>query len=527
MSENKIQVRRKIQPQSGAKTLYIFALALIVLIVGAVVALFIFSDKLTFASSAPLEIIYEGKQRIIRVPANGNLQTAINQAQSGDVIQLAAGATYHEIALPNKNSADYITIESSAFAKLPENVRVKNNQTNLMAKIAARGGGKPAVSAENGAHHYRFIGIEFTSESADYVYNLVLFGADQTKLTDVPHDLEIDRCYFHPSKNGVTRRGLALNSANTIVKNSVFEGFAFPGEETQGICGWTGTKNVKILNNYIEGGAENVMFGGSDPVSAEFTPSDIEVRGNHLNKPEIWKDKFALKTLFELKNAKRVQLIGNYLENNWVGPAFRITVRNQDGKAEFSTVEDVEMRDNIIKGANEGVNILGKDDTHPSQTLKRLNIVNNLFLDIGTGKFAEGSGYFIQIAGGEDVTIAHNTAFNNGNTATFYGEMPKNLTMRDNIIGHGNYGVHGIESLKTANFIRNNIFVNNRRVPAMDYSYPPSNFFAGSFDEIGFANFAAGDFKLTAASRFKGKATDKTDIGCDVNKLNAVSRNEF
>ncbi len=171
-----------------------------------------------------------------------------------------------------------------------------------------------------------------------------------------------------------------MNSADTIIKNSYLSGFAGNQEETQGIAGWTGTKNVKILNNYIEAGAENILFGGSDPLSADLIPADIEIRGNHLNKPAEWNGKFTVKCLFELKNAKRVQFVENYLENNWVGSAFRITVRNENGKAQFSTIEDAVIKDNIVEGAGDGINILGTDDIHPSQTLKNLTISNNLFL---------------------------------------------------------------------------------------------------------------------------------------------------
>ena len=94
------------------------------------------------------------------------------------------------------------------------------------------------------------LGIEFTASNADYIYNLVLFGNGE-KVSSLPHDLEIDRSYLRPYETGVVRRGVALNSASTTIKNSYIEGFGFAGEETQGICGWTGTRNVKIINNYI------------------------------------------------------------------------------------------------------------------------------------------------------------------------------------------------------------------------------------------------------------------------------------
>lgn len=521
MPANLNQVRAKETKKSKKSKFYLFIglAAMILIAVTLTLAFTALSDKLNFIS-APLEIVSEGNRQIIRVPSGGNLQEAINKAQSGDIIELQAGGTYYgEIKLPNKTITDYITIQSSAAKQLPENQRVKPSQANLMAKIVTRGQGNPAVSTENGAHHFRFIGIEFTPNSADYIYNLVYLTALTNKVSDVPHHFEFDRCYFHPYKSGVTRRGVGLNSAVTTIKNSYFEGFAFPQEETQAICGWTGTKDVHIINNYLEGGAENVMFGGSDPASAELIPSDIEVSRNHINKPAGWKGKNSVKCLFELKNAKRVQFVGNYLENNWLGAAFRVTVRNQDGKAPFSTIEDVLIQDNIVNGAGEGINILGKDDTYPSQTLKHLTITNNLFLNIGTQGY-EGGGFFIQVADGEDILIANNTAFNMGNITTFYGTMPRNFLFRDNIVGHGNYGIHGLENIKSPvaqKLFQNNIIVNNRNVGTDDTSFPTGNFWLPDYNGVGFTNFAQKDFRLSSGSRFKGKGNNKSDIGSSLN----------
>ncbi|MFN0277872.1 MAG: NosD domain-containing protein [Pyrinomonadaceae bacterium] len=456
-----------------------------------------------------LVILANGANRIIRVPPGGNVQAAIERANGGDIVELQAGAIYSgTINLPNKPLNDFVTIQSSAISNLPTEKRVSPAQKASMATIVAGILGRPAVSAANGAHHYRFVGIEFTASSSFYNYGLVTLGSGESQVAKLPHDIEIDRSYFRPHKTGVARRGVALNSANTTIKNSYFEGFGYPGEEAQGICGWTGTRNVRILNNYIEGGAENIMFGGADPDSAELIPIDIEVRGNHLNKPEVWKEKVTVKTLFELKNAKRVQFTGNLLTNNWKGSAFRITVRNQDDGAPFSTIEDVVIRDNVIDGSGEGINILGKDDTYPSQTLKRLTIENNLFLNLSGNNGFEGSGYFVQIANGEDITIANNTVFNSGNIATLYGELPRRFIFRDNITGHGDYGIHGrldLESAEAKEMFYKNVFMNLNRVSPDDYSFPSGNYIVTGIADVGFADPSAKDFRLSAGSRFRGK----------------------
>jgi hypothetical protein len=525
MTINTVRVRNKQQKRSRLK-LWPFVVAAVLLTAAAPLAYDAWYGRLGIIGPQPV-IAAEGTRRIIKVPPGGNVQAAIEMAESGDIVELQAGAVYAgEVKLPNKPLTDFVTIQSSSAANLPADKRVTPTQRTSMATIRSGILGRPAVSAANGAHHYRFIGIEFTAASSGYNYGLVVLGSGESRVDRVPHDFEIDRCYIHPFRSGVSRRGIALNSAGTTIKNSYIEGFAFPGEETQGICGWTGTRNVRILNNYIEGGAENIMFGGADPESAELIPMDIEVRGNHLNKPEAWVNgKATLKTLFELKNAKRVQFTGNLLTNNWIGSAFRITVRNQDGAAPFSTIEDVTIRDNIVDGAGDGIGILGKDDSQPSQVLKRLTIENNLFLNIGDGKGFEGSGYFILVTNGVDILIANNTVFNTGNITTFYNTMPEGFVFRDNITGHGSYGIHGIEggirSPLGRAFFQNNVFMNSQRVDSAGLSFPQGNTLVGDMSEVGFANAGARDFRLTPNSRFKGKGTNRTDVGVNQGTLPA------
>lgn len=467
-----------------------------------------YSGKLGLIGPQP-EMVETPSGRIIKVPPGGNLQGALETAEGGDVIELQAGAVYSgQINLPKKPHRDFVTIRSSAAGSLPEGKRVRPSQKSSMATITSGAIGRAAVMAANGAHHYRFVGIEFTSAGTIYNYGLIVLGGNEKRPQDVPHSIEIDRSYIHPHKPGRSRRGVALNSADTVIKNSYIEGFAVTGEEGQGICGWTGTRNVKILNNYIEGGAQNIMFGGADPPNAEMIPSDIEVRGNHLRKPETWKKGVTVKTIYELKNAKRSVFSGNLMENNWIGSAFRITVRNQDGGAPFSTIEDAVISDNVLIGSGDGINILGSDDTYPSQTLKRLTIKNNLFLDINGNDGFEGGGYFVQASNGEDITIANNTVLNRGNITTFYGVIPRGFIFRDNITGHGDYGIHGPVDRRSAaarSMFTNNLFINLNRVPASDLAFPDGNTLIRDVGEIGFVDVSARDYRLAPNSKFAGK----------------------
>ncbi|MBX3298140.1 MAG: right-handed parallel beta-helix repeat-containing protein [Acidobacteria bacterium] len=510
-------VRSKPRPASkgGRRTTYVLIAGSLSLLIGGLGWFDWYSGRLGLIGPQPTIESNGGGGRIIKLPSGGNLQSAIDRAEGGDVIELEPGGIYAgQISLPNKPITEYITIRSAAADKLPEGKRITPADRVNMAVVTSGILGRPAILAENAAHHYRFVGIEFTSAGTIFNYGLVVLGNGEKRPELVPHDIEIDRSYFHPHRPGRSRRGVALNSADTVIKNSYFEGFAVEGEEGQGICGWTGTRNVRVINNYVEGGAQNIMFGGADPPNAEMIPAGIEVRENHLNKPKDWVGKYTIKTIFELKDARNVVFADNLLTNNWIGSAFRITVRNQDGKAPFSTIENVVIRGNVIDNAGDGINILGRDDNFPSQVLRGLTIENNLLLNIGA-KGLEGSGYFIQASEGESITIANNTSLNSGNIVTLHGNIPRGFIFRDNITGHGDYGIHApldrrSDAAKAMFF--GNVFINLNRIDASGFSFPDGNLMVNDIGDVGFTDPAGCNFVLTTKSKFKGKGASIDQI---------------
>src|SRR5437588_5344843 len=273
--------------------------------------------------------------RTIFVGAGGDLQAAINSAVPGDTIVLQAGATFTgNFTLPNKVGTGWIYIQSSAYSSLPApGTRVSPAQASLMPKIVTPNG-SPAIAAAFGAHQYRLIGIEVTTTISDTnstQYGLIVLGYDYatssaaTSLAQLSSDVVFDRCYIHGTPTGNVQRGIAVNSRRTAVIDSYISDIHGVGFDTQAIGGWNGDGPFKIVNNYLEAAAENVLFGGADPSIANLVPSDIEIRRNHFFKPLSWKlddpsyagIPWTIKNLLELKNAKRVLLDGNVLEQSW------------------------------------------------------------------------------------------------------------------------------------------------------------------------------------------------------------------
>lgn len=464
-----------------------------------------------------------------------NFQSALDQAKPGDVLILDAGATYlGNFTLPKKSGNDWIIIRTSAGdAQLPApGTRLRQAHANLLPKLITTNA-DPVIKTATGAHHYRFIGVEFSvTATTPVTYDLIQLGSgSQTSLTDIAHDLIIDRCYIHGSATGNLRRGVALNSARTSVIDSYISDCHEKGADSQAICGWNGPGPYKIVNNYLEGAGENVMFGGADPKIANLVPSDIEFRRNHCFKPLYWKKNesvyagqpWSIKNIFELKNARRVLIDGNIFENNWVeaqnGFAILFTVRNQEGTAPWSVVEDVTFSNNILRHVAAAINILGRDNINESQQVQRLKIVNNLVYDVG-GKQWSGNGVFLQISDSRHVTIDHNTVLHRGNIITSHGKPSEGFVFTNNFMPHNEYGVIG-DGVGPGNptlskYFSNPQFKRNVMAGGRASLYPSDNFFPANLEDL---EKAERNFNLPATSQFKNAGTDGKDIGCNIGQL--------
>ncbi|MGH9753039.1 MAG: hypothetical protein ACREA2_09660 [Blastocatellia bacterium] len=474
--------------------------------------------------------------KAINVAAGGDVQEAINRAQPGDVILLQAGATFTgNFRLPNKSGSNWIVIRSSAAdADLPPpGTRITPDKSAIMPKLISPNS-DPAVYTDEGAHHYRFIGVEFGVAEGQDIYNLVSFDAGQTSLASIPHDLIIDRCYIHGAGAGNARRGVAINSARTAIIDSYISNVHEVGADSQAICGWNGPGPFKIVNNYLEGAGENVMFGGAPPSIPNLIPSDIEFRLNHVFKPLSWKrghpsyagKRWSIKNLFELKNAQRLLVDQNVFENNWlesqVGFAILFTPRSE-GVAPWATVADVTFTNNILRHSGGGFNIAGPDDSGPSQTSQRILIKNNLIYDIDGAKWGapEGpaDGRFAQIVGGPvNITIDHNTIFQSGVIIIADAGPSQGFVFRNNIAPHNEYGVmgsgkgSGVPALN--HYFPGAIFQKNVIVGVTSgVSYPAGNFTPASVSQVGFVNLAGGDYRLAPTSPHRNAGTDGKDIG--------------
>ncbi len=163
-----------------------------------------------------------------------------------------------------------------------------------------------------------------------------------------------------------------------------------------------------------------------------------------------------MKNLFELKNARRVDVEYNLFENNWqqaqVGYAILLTPRNQDGHCPWCVVESVEFSHNVIRNSSSGLSITGYDSPNPSQQTNRIQFLDNLFYGLTTRLGGNGWGVLIGDAPRE-VSFDRNTFDFDGTTVLYaYGgstETPRPIEgfrFTNNAAPHGQYGISGADA---------------------------------------------------------------------------------
>ena len=458
----------------------------------------------------------------ISLDAGGNLQTALNTAQPGDLITLAAGATYTgSFTLPVKPGSRYITVQTVGFS-----TPGRLTPSGALAKIVTPST-EPAVSAAPRAHHFRFIGVELYATGS--IDTLVLLGSSsETNVAKQPDHIIFDRCYIHGDANAGGKRGVSFQGSHLAVIDSYLSDWKGEGYDTQAICGWNGPGPFKIANNYLEGAGENVMFGGADTVKTNLTPSDIEIRNNTFFKPLSWKlgdpsyagVQWSVKNLLELKHAQRVLIENNVFENCWTqaqnGTAIVLTPRNQQGTNPWAVVQDITFRRNTVRYVEEGMRILGHDSPDVSLTTKRVLFENNLWQHIG--RPADTSWVYAILSGVEDLTINHETADQQASSIIFAAGSPKNLrfTFTNNIGRHNLYGIIGdnvgVGNAAIAYYFPGADIRRNILIGADPAYYPADNFFPATIAAVGFENYPT-NLRLASTSPYYNQGTDGTSPG--------------
>jgi hypothetical protein len=533
----------------------------------------------------------------IVVSSGGNPQTALNNAQCGDTVELQAGASFTgTFTFPARSCDDnhWIIVRTSApdsvlpaegqrltpcFAgvtSLPGRPQyVCSNPQNVMAKLVFAGSADGPVILQSGANHYRLIGLEIT-RAEGVKASPMLIGVEKGGSAD---HIIVDRSWLHGTTHDETRTGVGVSGLNYVaVVDSYFSDFHCTSRsgsctDAHAVGGGNGDHQggpYKIENSFVEASGEGIIFGGAP---ATTTPTDIVIRRNHFFKPMQWKkgspnfvggvsgDPFIVKNHLELKNAIRVLVEANLMENSWggfsqTGYGILLTPKNQHSQNQgdvcpICQVTDVTIRYTHISHAGNGIQLATSNsgnggDGAPAKAGTRWSI-HDVVMDDISGQNYVGGGRLFEVQNGwpenplNTVTINHVTGFadstggilimgNKTTNASMYG-----FVFTNSIVTTGTYPVWNsgggptscaisdvpIKSL-TACFTTYT-FGNNVLIAAPPH-YPPSswptgNLFAPNANGVGFVQYNQGDggnYQLQPGSPYKNMGTDGRDLGADI-----------
>jgi hypothetical protein len=525
-----------------------------------------------------------GKKILVR--AGGDVNSALAHASCGDVILLEAGATFKKpviLLAKNCDAQHWVTLRTSApDSSLPsEGTRITPCYAgvtslpgrpayscpapqNVLAKIQiANGAG--AITVAPGASYYRIIGLEITRErGTGLVFGLV-------KIEGTADHLIFDRVWIHGTALDETTRGVYLgDSTNVAVIDSYLNDFhciAITGSclDSQAINGGNSLLPAgpyKIVNNFLEAAAENILWGGAE---GSTVPADIEIRRNHMFKPLSWMPgspnfigtKFIAKNLFEIKNAERLLLEGNVMEHSWggfsqVGWGIVLTPRGS-----WAANRDITIRYNKISHVGAGFQICASQSELPngqkvdSLASERVSIHDVVVEDMSASMYS-GTGFGFQISSGfvantplNNVTINHITMLNDPSKILLVigadernPKLPFDIVFTNNIANAGESSVWSTggvyngacaksgHPLTTFNQCWNSYTATNNAIiahPGNQGTWPKGNFFPAKVAAVGFKDFNSGDagnYQLLSTSPFAELGIPgQTALGADISML--------
>jgi len=331
----------------------------------------------------------------------------------------------------------------------------------------------------------------------------------------------------------------------------------------------------KIEDNFLEASGQAVLFGGGP---ATTTPADITIRFNHFFKPWQWMrgnspyqggasgDPFIVRLHLELKNAVRVLIENNLMENVWggfndPGDAILLTPKNQHTFSGVNVCPICEVTDVTIRythiihaggGMTIGTDLSGYGDGGAAAAAGTRFSIHDVVLDDISRKYLSAGNLFLihnsWLANPVNtITIDHITGFPDPNGGILgLGNRLSNpamygLVFTNSIVTTGKYPVHGTGGGTTncaysgtpaqelAACFASYTFTNNAIVAA-PLRYPPSsfpagNFFAGDEDSVDFTRCDdgnGGNYLLKSASPYKQMGMDGRDLGADIIGLNAA-----
>lgn len=475
------------------------------------------------------------------VTTDGQMATALAGAVPGDWIVVALGTytgfyapgvkagdtapgTNNTIVIISKAVYDSMPGGSGTATVLPPLLRVVDGDSANMPNFKNISLANQEQWAFDGnTRGFRFVGIRFSIDATvTQLGRLVRAGSGdptvQAGPTTSPQNIGFDRCHFNGHALCNLKAALEFHGRSLFAQECYFgDQINHDGQDCKAIASYNGPGPVRVVNNRIAATTENILIGGSYSTPG-CCPADWEVRWNRFEKPLTWNPfhpsyagkNWSVKNLFEVKKLQYGLIEGNYLHRVWAedqaGAAFLIKSESYGDGPQNGYTKDIIVRWNLVEDASYGINIAGVNNVENAVAPQRVWSVGNLYV-LGAQYFDAsqnpyiGSGLFNTCGSIHDTFVSKGTV----NSICQPEGGQTNMTFLDTIFCHTNYGIKGsgqTDGLPTllafcpGYDIRKCVFVG-----VDSTKYPPGNSYVAGESQVGFTNFAGGDFSLSGTSQ--------------------------
>ena len=465
------------------------------------------------------------------------------------LIQLGADTT---AAPPYDITLDRVYIHGDRYKGQKRGVTLNGRRLSVLnsfiSDIKAVNADSQAIAGYNGAGPFTIENnyLEAAGEN-------VMFGGADPAVTDlVPSDIVLRRNHLYkplawrsailtaPASPRATAgsggalasgthyfRVVALMATGTRTANSA------PSAEVRATVSSGGS--VAVSWSRVNGADKYRVFrgtaAGGQTRYIDTTASSLTYTGSGelTGTPASSGTKWVVKNTLELKNAQRVTVDGNVLENCWsagqYGYAIVLTPRNS-GRAPWTRVQDVTFTNNIVRHVAGVLNLAGFDDSDPTLRTERITFRNNLFADVNHTVYGTSAKAMLVGGGAANLVFDRNTIIHTNSSVLYaYGAAMSGLVYTNNISQHHRYGIMGdgattgIPTL-TRYFpgatVRCNVLAGGSAS-----LYPAPNAFPSVAEwNASFVNAAAGDYRLIPGSAVASAGCSGAIPGVDVAKLN-------
>ena len=467
------------------------------------------------------------------------------------LIQLGEDTT---VAPPYDITLDRVYVHGDRYKGQKRGVALNGKQLSVLnsyiSDIKAVNADSQAINGYNGAGPFT---IENTYLEAAGE-NVLFGGADPAVTNLVPSDIVMRRNHFYkplawrnailstPASPRATAgsggalaagthyfRVVALMATGTRTANSA------PSAEVKATVSSGGS--VAVSWSKVSGADKYRVFrgtaAGGQTKYIDTTALSLTYKGSGelSGTPASSGTKWVVKNTLELKNAQRVTVEGNVLENCWsagqYGYAIVLTPRNS-GKAPWTRVQDVTFTNNIVQHVAGVLNLAGFDDSDPTLRTERITFRNNLFADVNHTVYGTSAKALLVGGGAAALVFDRNTIIHTNSSVLYaYGAAMSGLVYTNNISQHHRYGIMGdsattgiptITKYFPGATVRCNVLAGGSAS-----LYPTPNAFPSVADwDASFVNAAAGDYRLIAGSPVASAGCPGTIPGVDVAQLNAA-----